>query len=344
MRILVHFKPKERYDYFEGTRLRKTIKNGLDLNDVHYTDRSVDYYDIAHFISPNDENKIDTCIENKIPVVISALYCESDPSCSYLEYKNKNSQKSINLTQKSIRVLNKASIVTVPSESAKRFLEESGILAPITVVKPAVNIDRFDYARNDEKELFSRYYSEYNYRKLVVGLVSYDNIDGINALLKVASQFPDVKFYCYAKDMEKLSVFFKRKRNKNTSKNVHFKQIPTDDIYRSALLNADIFTYVGYSTVGIVTVMEAMAAKCNIVIRKQPLFEEILKDGENSRVAQYSETLTSIIKDELNDKLQPTSIKAYKECKSNSLVKFGQALKDVYENLLKNKQGELIIC
>ena len=87
MKILVSFNPGKKSENFEGVRLRKCIKGALEVADVPYTIYVGDNFDVAHFISPKEENKIDTIVANGIPVVVSALYCESDPAASWLEYK-----------------------------------------------------------------------------------------------------------------------------------------------------------------------------------------------------------------------------------------------------------------
>ena len=103
MRVLIYFKPKAKFDNFEGTRLRKSLKGALEINNMEYTSEYVDRYDIAHFITPADESKINACIENNIPVVMSALYCESDLEASYLEY-DKNEKRTIKLSSKAEKV------------------------------------------------------------------------------------------------------------------------------------------------------------------------------------------------------------------------------------------------
>ena len=95
MKVLVYFAPNKRTDNFEGVRLRKCIKGALEIAGVNYTTYIGDEYDVAHFISPKDEGKINEVISNDIPVVISALYCESDPSASWLDYKSNKKQYKI---------------------------------------------------------------------------------------------------------------------------------------------------------------------------------------------------------------------------------------------------------
>ena len=336
MRVLIYFKPKEKFDNFEGTRLRKTIKGALEINNIDYTSEFVDHYDVAHFISPNDESKINTCIENGIPVVVSALYCESDLEASFLEYATKKEKRTISLSAKAEKVLNKANLILVPTDNAKEFLVERNIKTPIEVVPTGVNISRFNYLRDDEKEVFYRYYREEKDKPLIISVGSYDNLDGVSAFIKAAKLNPNCAFYYFAQHNSKLN-FKLRLIIHNSPKNCHFVNIPEDDIYRSALVNSRLFMYNGYDTAGIVSILEAMAAKTEIVIRNQPLFSDILVDEKTCHIGQYSETLTAIACDCLDNKIYPTKEEAFKYATTQGLDFVGERLKDIYRKLL-NKE------
>ena len=335
MKILVSFKPRAMYDNFEGARLRKSIKGALEVSNIPYVNEETDDFDIAHFVSPIDEKAIDSCIKRNIPVVVSALYCESDKSASFTKYtSNRKGRKEV-LTRQAIRVLSKATIITVPSERAKQFLIDSGIQKPIEVVYPTINLTRFPQD-GPEKEIFYRHYQEEDDRKLIVCLGSYESTDGLTAYVKLAKKFPKVLFYYFSQDSNTLRFKFKR-LVKKTPSNLKFKQIPQDDIYRSAIINASIFTYFGYSTVGITTVIEAMAARCDVVLRKQPLFEDILHDGVDCHIGEYSETIASIIKDLLDGTIASTKQKSFELVSDLGLDVFGKRLKEIYNKLLKEK-------
>ena len=335
MRILVSFKPRAMYDNFEGARLRKSIKGALEVSDIPYVNEETDDFDIAHFVSPIDEKVIDSCIKRNIPVVISALYCESDKSASFTKYtSNRKGRKEV-LTRQAIRALSKATIITVPSERAKQFLIDSGISKPIEVVYPTINLTRFPQD-GAEKEIFYRHYQEEDDHKLVVCLGSYESMDGLTAYVKLAKKYPKILFYYFSQD-NKLLKFKIRRAKKKAPSNLKFKQIPQDDIYRSAIINASIFTYFGYSTVGITTVIEAMAARCDVVLRKQPIFEDILHDGVDCHIGEYSETIASVVKDLLDGTIVSTKEKSLEYASTLGLDVFGKRLKDIYSKLLKEK-------
>ena len=310
--------------------MRKTIKGALEVIGAQYTSNVFDEYDVAHFISPNDETKMMIALEKRVPCIVSALYGEDDPTASFLHYKNKNGKKTTTLKSKALRMLNKATLVVVPTESAKQFLIESGVETPIEICLPGVNLARFNFSREDEKELFYRYFREDKNKRIVLALGEYDNLDGIHAFINAALKRDDTVFYyvgCESKIAHSQKV---KKIIKEAPKNVHFKYILPDDIYRSLLLNADVFMVPGYHLAGVISVEEAMAANCQLIVRKSSIFPGFLKNESTAYIAEFSETLTSLCLDYLNNEIEATTQEAYKQISNCSLQKFGQRLMEIY--------------
>lgn len=332
MKTLVSFQPHPKYDNFEGSRLRKSIKGSLEINDIEYTTSVVDYYDLVHLMSVGDEGKINDAIENNIPVVISALYCESDPCASFVEYKNKEPR----LTLKALKVLNKASLVLVPSLECKSFLINEGVRVDIDVVSSGVNLSRFNFSRDDEKEIFYRYFNEDKTKKLVVSVGDYTNLEGVTTFINAAKKSPNALFYYFGPSVVGVSLKIKRLL-RHAPKNVKFKLVPNDDIFRSALINASIFLYTGYSIVGYITLLDAMAAKCEIICREQPLFDDLLIDGETAHIGKFSETLVSLTKDCLEGKLASTKELAYITVQKHDINNVGKSLKWIYQQRINMK-------
>ena len=313
--------------------MRKTIKGALEVTNCPYTSNLYDDYDVAHFMSPDDENKVNIALERKVPIVVSALFGEDDPVTRFLANKNKDGRITVSLKPKALRMLNKATLVLVPNESAKELLIANGVNRPIEAVMPGVNLARFNFSREDEKELYYRYFREDKSKKLVLAIGEYsNNMDGIHCLINAAKKKEDAAFYYIGSET---SVSGKAKKIiKSAPKNLHFVSILPDDIYRSMLLNADVFMLPGYNLSGIISIEEAMAANCQLIIRKSAVFSGFIKNEKTAYIAEYSETLTSLCLDYLNDKIKPTTEEAYNLISNYNLENFGQNLIKVYESLL----------
>ena len=106
------------------------------MEGVDYTTSIVEKYDAIHLMTPEDENKLNDAKENHVPVIVSALYCESDPVANYLEYKSKDGVRHTRLSDKALRFLNKADLVLVPSLKARDLLvDEPALLEGIKAGK-----------------------------------------------------------------------------------------------------------------------------------------------------------------------------------------------------------------
>ena len=341
MKIFVRFQPSNVYDNFEGARLRKTIKGALELSNIPYTNTLMDDFDIAHFIYVEDESVVQELKERNIPIVVSALYCEYDPSASYIEYKNKDGEISYSIKSKALKFLETVDLVLVPNESAKKMLLDAGLNTPIKICPPGVNFARFDFSRDDEKELFYRYFACEKDKNIVIAIGDCsDDVDGLNTINQAAKVCPDVNFYYLLKNEHgnKLTLKQKRQFKKCPSNVVHTVLVP-DDIYRSALLNADVYIHSGYKPAGLVSIYEAMAAKCQLIVRKQELLDELAIDQETAYVASYSETLTSIIKDYFDGKIKPTTTTAYKMVSKYGIKTLATNLKTIYQELINNRRN-----
>jgi len=337
MKVLVSFKPNRNYDNFEGARMRKTIKGALELLNITHTDSLVDYYDVAHFISPEEENVLSDVLDNGAPVVVSALYSEDDPMASFTEGNTK--EKFSTLTPKALRFLNKADIILVPSQGAVDFLKNNGVNKKIYPCYPGVNLARFDFSKEEEREIFHRYYRVDKNKKLVLAIGEYTHqMEGISSFINAAKKCPNAMFYYIGKYTfaNRVSLRFK-KFLKTTPPNVRFIDVPPDDVYRSALLNADVFMIPGYKIVGATSIAEAMAAKTQIIARKSAIFDGLLEDGETAHLAEFSETLASLTRDYLDGKIKPTIQQAYQKICDHPLKEFGEQLNKYYQLAMKEK-------
>ena len=303
MKVLVSFQPNTRAPDFEGARLRKIIKGSLEMINVEYTTSIVDSFDVEY-------------------------------------KKNKDGTRTISLKSKGLKFLNKANLVLTPTEESRNILINNGVTADIQVTLPGVNASRFDFSRTDEKDIFYRYFGENRSKKLVVAMGEYDNnMEGISAFINAAKKCPDVLFYYFGRESIPgiLQSFKIRSLIDSSPKNVKFKGIISDDVYRSALMNADVFMFPGYKKTGVVALMDAMAAKCQLIVRKQAVFDGLLEDGKTAYLAEFSETLTSLTKDYFDGKLKDTTEKAYQEVLKNSLLNHGEKLKWFYQQQINIK-------
>ena len=157
-------------------------------------------------------------------------------------------------------------------------------------------------------------------------------MDGINAFINAAKLCPEALFYYIGREAipgiyNSLKI---KKIISSAPKNLKFISVIPDDIYRSALLNAEVFVLPEYKTAGVVAIMDAMAAKCQIIARKQAVYSDLVVDGKTAYLGEFSETISSLIKDYLSGKIKPTIEEAYQEVRKCNLQAVGEQLKWFY--------------
>jgi len=163
-------------------------------------------------------------------------------------------------------------------------------------------------------------------------------MEGLSSFIGAARKSPNAVFYYIGKTTARMKLNAKLNRIFNSApNNVKFVDVPPDDIYRSALLNADVFMIPGYKIAGITSVVEAMAAKAQIIARKATVFEGILEDGVTAHLAEFSETLASLTRDYLDGKIKPTKTQAYQHICNHTLKAFGEDLNKHYQLAIHNK-------
>ena len=339
MKVLVHFEGTK-IGQTEGARMRKTIKGALELQEIQYTTTVLDTFDLAHFMSPEDVTKIHLAIEKRAPIVISALYTEDDDEARFLDCKIKlDGTRKIFIKPKALKMLNAANTVMVPTEECKERLINYGVTSAIKVVYPGVNLARFDFSRDDEKEIFYRYFREDKTKKLVVAIGSGMPMkEGIGTFIKAAKANPNAIFYYLAPCKEEKLYQVLHKQIKSAPKNAKFKGLLLDDVRRSALLNADLVLLPSYIPSGVISICEALAAKCQIIAREDTAPSDLLINGKNAYLGKFSETLVSLVTDYLNNQLQPTIETAYNEISTHNLESFGKDLVSIYNNQISLKK------
>ena len=157
-------------------------------------------------------------------------------------------------------------------------------------------------------------------------------------MINAAIKRPDVTFYYVGDESFALNSSRSKKIIKNAPKNMHFVGIMPDDIYRSMLLNADVFMLPGYNFSGFISVEEAMAANCQLIVRKTAVCPDTLRNEQTAYIAEFSETLTSICLDYLDDKIKPTIEEAYQKISSHNLENFGAELVNFYNSVYANNK------
>ena len=335
MKVLVRFDPGVRNDIFEGTRLRKSIKGALELNNIKWVESIFAEPDVCHFLSPIDEAKAHEAQAEGYPVVVSALYAESDPYCRFLERSPEN---FYSLPQRSLKMLNEADMILVPTLSAKNLLFQCGFQSQkIEVLPPGVNLARFEEIDPLEAQIFYRYFKIPRETKYAISVGDLDDNLTIEKAKILAELTPNIVFFFFG-STSKIGEGGLKKLNKQSPVNLRFCGITEDDVYRSGISGAACLVEYGEAISQPVEELEAMAVKTPIVHIGKTRGSGLLQGGVNcyspSDVTEAAKTIDSLS----TSKDNAIIMQGYKMARENSLSVLGEKLKGLYESLIKKME------
>lgn len=325
MKVCVCFNPKEKNDNFEGTRLRKNIKGALELADVPYAKSIIDTYDLIHFISLDDEHKINDAYEEGVPTVFSALYCESDNSASILNKTN-------TLTPKAIKLLDKINVVLVSDNKSKELLVNNGVTSDIKIVTPGVNISRFEFPNSLEGDIFYNYYQLEKDKKFIAVIGTYDDSDVKNQLIEIAKEVPYPIFY-----FGNAKVSYVSRLMHKIPANLRFCTLINNELYCSMMKHASVYIALDNNKHSPITLLDAMASKTQIfALKPLGLNEEMLSD-KFAYVADNIVDLSNLINQYLKGEIPSKINESYKYAKKNSLKYLSKELINIYQKLIDGR-------
>jgi len=335
MKVFVHFQPRVLKDVYEGMRLRKNIKGALELSNIEIAKNSIDNYDVAHFLSIADEMKINDAIELGKPVVFSALMCESDPVAKITETTHDG---EIRLSSRALRILNKVHVVIVPNKTGLDFLVAQGVKTKIVILSPGVNIARFEKNDQLEAELFYRYFRLNKNAKTVVAFGQYDSKEEIRNIVEIAKACPEFKFLYFGQAKHLIFLPGKiRRLFRKSPKNLKFNPIIPEDVYRSVMMNASVFLIVNRRKYNAITMLDAVAAKCQIIGLGPIEYSAKVLDKGYAYIADTLPAVASDLKKFFAGELPSKSAKAYTIAKAESLTEIGKELERIYSSLISQK-------
>lgn len=330
MKILVHYAPGPKLDVFEGMRLRKNIKGALELNGISWVESIFALPEIAHFISPLDEAKAHDYRDEGAKIVVSALYCEGDPTCRYFEMQKDGSYM---LTAKADRLLQEADLIFVPTEADRNLLYECGFSEKrISVVSPGINLARFERQSDIQNAVFRRYMRVRDDEKYFLTVGSFDDKETIGDVVYLAEKVPDIRFFYLGEGQSQEPLI--TRLNKKTPRNLTFSDLVEDDIYCTGLVGAEAFLVFSSSKCDELQIIEAMAAKTQIVNIGPLKKDRLLIDETNCLAYDNKDDAASALKLISQGEMTGTVMEARKTALANSLKNLGATLKKEYESLL----------
>lgn len=333
---LIYFEAKEKLDNFEATRVRKSLKSALEVNnEVYVTSLSNKSYDLIHFVSLKDYKKKRRKINKNAKKVISILSCEEDILGKTLSFKGAGKNKKAVISKRNKKYLKEFDCILVPSLEAKEFLIRNDVRSRIEPFLIPLRKEKFNLDGTYLDKAIYSYLKINKDRKLVVTTIAEKDFKAFKRLDYLAEKFPELYFVVIC---HKNFFLFDTIRLQNVldvkRKNILLTRPLHDEIYYSLLHNALIFLNLSSFFGNDQEMLEAMASHTQIFGISSSSFKDIAVDKQNSYLYNDLESLKEGISLYLKDLLASTCEEGYKFVDQADVKLEGQKLIKIYKDLL----------
>lgn len=308
-------------------------KKALELNNIPYTTDKDDLdYDILHIntIWPDSFKIIKQARDNNKKIVYHAHSTEEDFKNSFM-FSNAVSgfyKKWL------INMYTKGDYIITPTPYSKSLLESYGISLPIKAISNGVDLENF----NPTDEQIKSFIDKYNIGDEDVVIISVGWLferKGFDTFMEVANMLPDYKFMWFG-DI-KLSRPTKKIRDllDKLPDNVILPGYVSGDIIKGAYGRSNIFFFPSREETEGIVVLEALACKCNILLRNIPVFSNWLENNVNCYKGNNVDEFVALIKNIVSGKCPSLIDAGYEVARERELDKIGKELLEVYEEVMK---------
>lgn len=224
--------------------------------------------------------------------------------------------------------------IVTPTPYAKKILQGYGIQKPITAISNGIELSFFE--KNDAAgQNFRKMYGYKKGDKIIMGVGLYIERKGLLDFVELAKRMPEYEFIWFGSSPLYASPRKIRKAVRTKLPNLKFPGYVDPAIIRSALSGVNLYLFPTLEETEGIPALEALASCQNLLVRDIPVFSPWLKDGINCYMAKNIDEFEDKIRDILNGKTKDLSKEGYKTAHRKSMKNVGNALRKVYESVLK---------
>jgi len=305
-------------------------KKALELNGVDYTLDPNEPYDIAHIntVFPKSYALAKRARKSGKKVVYHAHSTEEDFRNSFLF-----SNLIAPLFKKwLIKCYSQGDCLVTPTPYSKRLLEGYGLKPPIHAISNGIEMKFFE--RDDEKGAeFRKQFGFSPEDKIIMSVGLYIERKGILDFVELAKRMPEYKFIWFGYT-PLYSVPAKIRRAVQTKlPNLYFPGYVESSILRTAYWGTDLFLFATQEETEGIVLLEALAARQNVLIRDIPIYEGWFKDGENVYKASDLEGFEKRIRQILEQECPNLTEAGYQVAAERNIENVGKQLTEIYESL-----------
>lgn len=230
--------------------------------------------------------------------------------------------------------------IITPTPYSKSILEGYGITNPIFAVSNGIDLDRFKKDESKE-QLFREHFNLSKDAKVVVSVGLYFERKGLPDFMEVARMLPEYTFIWFGHTPLASVPSAIREAIKEKPDNVVLPGYISGDIIEGAYTSANAFFFPSYEETEGIVVLEALASRCQVIVRDIGVYDPWLVDKVNCYKGNSVGEFAALISNCVEGVLEPTVEEGYLTAKNRSIEAIGFRLKSIYEQLMEENIYEI---
>ena len=308
-------------------RLHRDFSAIYYINGIDVTSNIESNYDFAHFVSVSCKKDIIFVKEKLKKKVIINYFVDKHTS-------KKDNVSEILISSDEKKLLNKCDLIIASCQADKMILIANDIKTPIEVVTPPVKEEKFLHVSELEKNSFFKYAGLMKKDSFALSMVNYKNVQDVQDLIFLAKELKTYKIFVFGPKLKLFKNLKVKRLIRKAPRNIHFKTYINEDLFKSALLLSKFFIVTRESEGEIITILEAMITKTQIMSYHSHFIGDVLNDNINCIKVTDSKELAFKMKqcDEIG---YPTIEEGYSFAKKSNYETCGQNLKQILKKYIE---------
>lgn len=216
-----------------------------------------------------------------------------------------------------------------PTPYAKRLIEQYGIRKPIYPCSNGIDLSFYEKAPQENAD-FRKQFGFKSDDKIVMSVGLWIERKGILDFVELAKRMPEYQFIWFGYTSLWTVPSKVRKAVHTKLPNLHFPGYVDSAVLRTAYWESDCFFFPTYEETEGIVLLEALAARQNVLIRDIPIYEEWLEDGKNVYKANSVDGFEEKLRGILEKKLPDLTEAGYRVAQDRCIEAVGEKLRSIY--------------
>lgn len=339
MKVKLYFGDEEKIKESGIGRAFIHQKRALDLVGVDYITALEDKedYDILHIntVLPDSFNEIIKAKLDGKKIIYHAHSTEEDFRNSFMF---SNALSGI-FKRWLVFLYSKADYILTPTPYSKRLLDGYDLDVPVQAISNGIDIQEYTPTKQNI-ESFNEAYNIKDEDTVIISVGWLFERKGFDTFVEVARQLPQYKFFWFG-DVEKSRPTFKiQMLLNNLPSNVILPGYVDGSIIKGAYGRSNVFFFPSREETEGIVVLEALASKCNVLLRDIPVFDPWLVDEKDCYKALHTNDFIETIQKMVNKEVPCLKEAGFEVAKERQLDIIGEQLLAVYNQIICDDKRE----